>query len=132
MQGGKSGQDLARTGPTVLNARVNPSTIELNRNMQPSQAPEILAEVKDFNSKITEVKLRFIHAPMEISMQNVGGTTWKATLSPEQVKALAVGGQTMRYEANIIARNEDGDMSVSSDPVEVAVKTPDMGSQATG
>jgi hypothetical protein len=131
LRGEKTGQDLASSGPTVLNPRANPSVIELNSNFQPKQPAEVLADVKDFTSPITDVKLRFNHAPLEVPMEHVQGSTWRAMLSPEQVKTLAVGGQTTRYDANVIARNQDGQTASSKNPVEIVVKAPDL-AQNTG
>ena len=128
---GKSGQDLTSNGPNIVDVKSNPGTIELNRSLQPVGPSEVLAEVKDFTSNITEVTLRFIHVPLEVKMEHIGGTTWRAQLTPEQLKTLAVGGQTMRYEANVIAKNEEGQTATTSQPVQVAVKAPDM-AQPTG
>ena len=122
----ESSQNLSANGPTILNARLQPSTIELNTKLQPHQPAEVLAEVKDFNSNISDVKLRFIHVPLEIQMKNIGGTTWRAVLTQKQLQLLAVSGKTMNYEANVIAKNEAGQTAVSSDPVMVAVKTPEV------
>lgn len=114
-----------------MNTRAIPETVELNRSYQPTQTPEILTEVKDFESKITGVTLRFVNVPLEVAMRNVAGTTWRATLSPAQVKMLAVGGQTMRYEANIVARNQNGEVAVSKEPIEISVRAPDL-AESTG
>jgi hypothetical protein len=127
-----TGQELSSTGPNVVDVRSTPSTIELNNNWQPNQPPQILAEVKDFNSKIKEVRLRFVRAPLEIPMEFVGGTTWRASLTPQQIKTLAIGGQTTTYEVNVIARNQDGQVAVSKKPLEVAIKGPDLAATPTG
>lgn len=130
-QGEKTGQDIAVSGPTVIDARTNPATFELNNRLQPVNRAEIYADVKDFNSEVSQVKLRFLHVPLEIPMEKVAGTTWRAVLSPEQLKTLAVSGQTMRYQANVIATNENGQVATSPTPLDVAVKAPDP-SQVTG
>lgn len=121
-----SSEQLASTGPTILNARSEPSPIELNTALQPSQSAEIIADVKDFNSNVSDVRLRFIHVPLEIPMKNIGGSTWRATLTPKQLQLLAVAGKTMNYEANIIAKNEAGQTAITRDPITVAVKAPDQ------
>lgn len=123
---GKSGEELAATGPTVVTARANPETIELNKNFQTMNPAEIVAEVKDFSSKVTEVRVRFVRVPMEVQMQNIGGSTWRAQLTPQQLRTLAVGGETMTYEANIVARNEEGLVAISRQPVDIVVKAPDL------
>lgn len=124
-------QDLSQTGPSIVNARLSPEKIELNRQFAPPQPVEVLAEVKDFTSPISDVKLRFLRVPMEIPMKHVNGTTWRAELTPQQLKTLAVGGQTITYQANVIARNENGQIAVSREPIDVAVAAPDL-AQPTG
>src|SRR4051812_22527482 len=100
----ESGREIASTGPTIMNAHAEPSTVELNRNLKPTRTPEILADVKDFRSKVTDVKLKFMHVPIQIPMKNIGGTTWRAELSPRQLQMLAVSGKTIKYDATIIAK----------------------------
>jgi hypothetical protein len=127
----ESSKEISAMGPSILNVRLEPSTVELNRNLQPIKIPEILADVKDFRSKITHVTLRFKHVPLQISMENVGGTTWRAILSPEQLQNLAVSGKTITYDANVIARNQDGQVVESNDPINIAIKAPDLSQNAT-
>jgi hypothetical protein len=122
----ETGRDIASTGPTVLNAKSNPATIQLNQNLQPTQAAEITADVKDFNHKISEVKLKFIHVPVEVQMQNLGGTTWRATLSAEQLQMLAVTGKTVKYEANIVANNDKGQTGITQSPLNISIKAPEL------
>ena len=123
---GTSGKEISARGPTVMNARTEPSTVELNRDMKPIQKSEILADVKDFDSKVSGVTVKFTQVPMQLQMKNIGGSTWRAELSPAQLKTLAAGGKTMRYEAQIIARNEKGEVANAQDPVVVSVKAPDL------
>lgn len=122
----ESGKDIAQTGPTVLNARSEPGTIELNRDLKTNTPAEILADVKDFQSKISDVRLQFLSVPLEIAMQNIGGTTWRAQLNPEQLQMLAVSGKTIKYDANIIARDIDGHSNMAKSPIQVAIKAPDL------
>ncbi len=128
--GNKSGEKIASTGPTVVTTKTEPKTIELNQSFQPQQPATVTAEVKDFTSKVTDVRLRFVRVPMEIRMENIGGTTWKADLTPQQIRTLAVGGETMSYEANVVARNVEGMVAVSPSPVEITVKTPELTQRA--
>jgi hypothetical protein len=123
---GKKDEEMAARGPTVINVRSNPGTFELNRSFQATGPTEIVAEVKDFTAQITDVRVRFLHVPLEIPMQLVSGSTWRASLTPEQLKTLAIGGQTMTYDAEVIAKNEDGMTAVSKEPVRIAVKAPDL------
>ena len=124
--GGLTGDELTTIGPNIMNVRTSPSTIDLDKNMEVAKPAQIFAEVKDFKSNVNEVKLRFIHVPLELNMEHVGGTTWRAELSPDQLKTLAVSGQTMRYDANIVARNTEGQTAVSKEPVQISVKAPDV------
>jgi hypothetical protein len=125
-------QDTSASGPSVVYARSEPSTVELNRDFQPTQPAEVLADVKDAESKVSDVKLQFTSIPLEIPMENIGGTTWRAQLTPRQLEMLAVSGRTTRYEANVIARNQDGKTSMTTKPVDVAVKAPDLTGAGTG
>jgi hypothetical protein len=127
-----SAKDLAVNGPSIINARTVPETIELSTDLRPQQPAEILADVKDFNSQISDVKLRFLHAPIEVPMRNIGGTTWRATLTNSQLRMLAVSGKTMSYDAQIIAQNANGQSSTTQNPVEVQIKTPDLSTFPTG
>ena len=122
----------ANSGPTVVSARAEPGTIELNRDRQPTRPAEVIADIKDFTSKVTDVKLQFTNLPLEIPMENIGGSTWRAQISPRQLEMLAVSGRTTRYEANVIVRNEDGKTGMSKNPVEVAVKAPEVSGSQTG
>lgn len=122
--GNKSDQTLSSTGPSVVDVQVQPKTFELDPGWQPTEPAKIVAQVKDFTAKVTEVRLRFSRVPLQVPMRHVGGTTWEATLSPSQLQTLAVGGKTMEYEANLIARNEDGLITVNPAPIEIAVKAP--------
>ncbi len=132
LSGDKSGEDLSQSGPTVVSAQVQPENIQLGEDWQVEQTPTITAEIKDFTASVDDVRLRFLRAPLEITMTQVGGTTWQANLTPEQVRMLAVGGETMKYEANIIARNEDGRIAVSQEPVTISVQAPSRGDQQAG
>lgn len=125
----KSGEELSSVGPTVIDAKAEPQTIQLDRNLRPIQQSEIIADVKDFTSPITDVRVRFVRVPLEVKMQHISGTAWRAELTPEQLKTLAVSGQTMKYDAQIIAKNQDGQTAVSKSPITVAVQTPQLGSR---
>jgi len=123
----ESGKELAAQGPTILNVRAEPSsTIELNRSLKPLQSAEILADVKDFRSKVQNVQLKFLHVPIQVPMENIGGTTWRAQLTPEQLRMLAVSGKTIKYDANIVATNEQGQAASSSSPITIGVKAPEL------
>ncbi len=127
----ESGKEIASTGPTILNAHSDPSTVELNRDLQPKKTPEILADVKDFRSKVTDVQLKFTHIPLQVRMENIGGTTWRAELTPQQLQMLAVSGKTIKYDASIVAKNARGQVSESPSTVTVAIKAPDLSTSST-
>ncbi len=123
------GEELSQTGPTVLNARTEPGTFEVTRTLRPIQTPTILAEVKDMTAEVNTVRIMFNNAPIMIPMERVAGTTWRATLTPEQIKRLAVSGKTMKYDASIVATNSKGRQSQSA-TLDVRVKAPEI--DATG
>jgi hypothetical protein len=126
----KNGQEIAVSGPTVLDAKTTPGTFQLNQNLEPVSRTQVMASVKDFQNKVTDVRVRFLHVPLEMPMKQVSPSTWVAELAPNQLKQLAVNGHTMRYEANIIARDNAGQTAVSKQPIEIAVSAPDI--NATG
>lgn len=128
--GGESTEGMAAAGPTVLNPRVNPDTLELNRNMKAMETMEILAEVKDFSAPVTDVRVKFDQVPMEVTMKSMGGTTWRAELNDEQIQKLAIGNQTTRYEGKIVATNSLGKVAVGEETVSVKIKAPDLSEKA--
>jgi hypothetical protein len=121
-----NGQDIASIGPTVLDVRTSPGIFALNQNLAPVSTATVVADVKDFNAKVDDVHLRFLHVPLEITMQQVTPSTWQADLTQEQLKQLAVNGHTMKYEANVIAKDDKGLTAVSAKSVEIAIKAPDV------
>jgi hypothetical protein len=121
----KSGEDIASNGPTILTVKADPSTVDLDQNLRPKENSMVFADVKDFQSNVRNVHLRFIHVPLDIPMKRVAGTTWQGELTPAQLKELAVSGQTMRYQANVIATNESGQTGVSASPVDISVRAPE-------
>jgi hypothetical protein len=126
LRGGTSGNELAASGPTVIDAKAQPSTFEVNRKLQPISDAQVLAEVKDFNGKVTQVHLRFRNAPIDIAMKQLNSSAWEAELTPDQLKELAVNGTTMNYQANVIATDSKGKVAMGESPVTISVKAPDM------
>ena len=120
----ESDKEIAKSGPTVLNAHSEPGTFELNNQQQAKQPGKVLADVKDFNSKIIEVKLNFTEIPLSVTMHNIGGTTWVAELSSEQLRSLAVPGKTMKYKSSVVAKDEQGKTASSKDHVEIEIIAP--------
>jgi hypothetical protein len=116
--------ELSANSPTVLNARIEPDIVVLNSEMQPTTPAQIVADVKDFKNRVTDVRLKFADVPLEIPMENIGGTTWRAQLTPQELQMLAVSGKTVKYKTMIVAKSSAGDVSDSGDPVLVAVKAP--------
>ncbi|MDR3607522.1 MAG: hypothetical protein P4M08_09090 [Oligoflexia bacterium] len=122
--GHKSSEEIASTGPTILTAKSNPSTIELDQNLEPKQNAYVFADVKDFSSRVQNVHVKFLHVPIDLPMKQVAGTTWEAELTPAQLKELAVSGQTIRYQANIVAMNAKGQTAVGASPLEISIRSP--------
>jgi hypothetical protein len=125
IKGGKSSEELAQTGPTVVQVKTEPSTIKLDTSLNPVQAASVYADVKDFSAPVEDVRLRFIHVPLELKMHQLSGSTWEANLPADALKKLAVSGQTMRYQADIIARDSQGHVATTKNPVDIAVKAPE-------
>jgi len=122
-QAGTLAQNVS--GPSISGMRSEPRVIELTSDYQPMHPSEVLANVSDPGSRITQVLLRFEGIPMEIPMENLGGYLWRAELTQRQLEVLAVHGQTVRYEARIVATNAEGQETRTDEPVDVQVKTPD-------
>jgi hypothetical protein len=123
--GSKSADDLAYSGPTVMDTRTDPTTFELNKNLDPKTDNQVIATVKDFNSKITDVHLRFERVPINIALRKGEGDEWVGNLSKKELKELAVSGHTMRYDATIVAKNKNGQVATSKSPLTIYVKAPD-------
>jgi len=83
-----TGKEMSATGPSILNERTIPETIELSQNLEAVGPAEVLADIKDFRADVVNARLKFTHIPLEIPMQNIGGTTWRARLSQEDLKQL--------------------------------------------
>ncbi|MCM2323635.1 MAG: hypothetical protein NDJ90_10285 [Oligoflexia bacterium] len=111
-------------GFKVLEARSEPERIELSGTYTPKEPHQFLAEVKDSRATVVEVTLRLANVAMEIPMENVGGTLWRGGLSAEQLKTLAISGRQVEYKATIVARNDQGDVAVSDQPIVFDVKGP--------
>ena len=118
-------QELAVRGPKVIDAKTSPGVFELDSALNPKEPPQVLANVKDMSAKVSNVKLRLNSVALELPMENVEGTTWRATLTPEQLKRLAVNGKTLQYDASVIATNEWGDTAISAQPIQISVKAPE-------
>ena len=119
----KNVEDASR-GPVVMNPRSSPEKVELNRYLQAKQPQQFYAEVQDMTSPITEVRARLGGTNVEIPMEKVGGTTYRGELSSDQLKQLAISGQTVEYKAQITARNENGVIGMSKEVAELEIKAP--------
>ncbi len=126
----ESAKDVAQEGPTVLNARTDPGTIELNKSLRANQPARVLADVKDFNSKVKDVTLEFTEVPYKVPMKNLAGTTYVATLDAKQLKRLAVSGKTITYQAMVTAKDQSGKVASAKSPLEIKIKAPEL--TATG
>lgn len=118
--------NISTTAPSVIDAKVNPDTFELNQSGSPTTRSQITADVKDYTGNVTDVRVRFMNVPIEVPMKHVAGTTWQTELTPDTLKQLAVNGKTMKYKANIVAMNGQGQTGVSSKPIEIEVKAPSV------
>lgn len=132
----QSSQSAEKVGapPVVLNPRAEPKQAILNERFEASRPIDVFADVKSFNSSIDKVKLRlsfapeteekmkFFKSPVEVNMDRVSGTTWKAKLDQDQLRKLAINGQTLKYRGQIYAQNDRGQITVSGQPVEITIK----------
>ncbi|OFZ18615.1 MAG: hypothetical protein A2X94_01605 [Bdellovibrionales bacterium GWB1_55_8] len=121
-----SGEELAASGPTVVDVQVQPETVELNQQNQLNAPAAVVAQVQDIRSDVTNVTIRFLNAPVELPMEHVSGTSWRAEIPTETVQRLAINNQTTTYQANIYARNADGEVGVSREPIDIAIKAPNV------
>jgi hypothetical protein len=125
--GNKSnGNELAQSGPTVLDVKTSPDVFGLNQNLAPVSQAQVVANIKDFQGQVQDVKLQFLHVPLVVQMKQVTPSTWVADLTQEELKQLAVNGHTMKYEANVVAKDTSGQLGVSKSPIEISVKAPDV------
>ena len=116
----------AENGPVIMNARANPETVVMDNNFQPKTQAEILVEVQDFKSDIQEVRVSFKNVPLEIALNHLSGTTWNTTLTPEQLKMLAIGDQTTNYDLTFSARDASGRTRTVTNAASIKVKGPDL------
>ena len=123
-------QGLAAGGPVILNQRVTPDKVELNKYMQAKNPQQIFAEVQDVTANVSDVRLKFLDTPIEIPMEKIGATTWRASIPADQLKRMAVSGKTMNYKANVVARDEKGDVAVSKQPLEIKIDAPEFNPDA--
>jgi hypothetical protein len=119
--------EISADHPSIVNARAEPEVVTLNRDLQPNQEAEVLADVKDFKANVVSVTLKFRDIPLEVPLENIGGTTWRAALSPQELQSLAVSGRTVRYKADIIARDDRGEIARSPDAINIEIQAPDLG-----
>ncbi len=122
----EAGTAAAEDGPVITAARAEPATVALDRYLRPGQPASITADVHDFRSPIVDVRARFLQVPLELPMKNVGGNTWRAELTPQQLRMLSVSGQTMRYDASVVVKDEQGREVTSPQTFEVAIQAPDL------
>jgi hypothetical protein len=115
-------------GPNILNARSEPEVVVLNRDLQPTVAGEILADVKDFRYPVTTVEVKFQDFPLVVQMEHIAGSTWRAEFTPQQLQMLSVSGKTVSYKADIVATNTQGDTAKSLNPLSVSVTAPETSS----
>jgi hypothetical protein len=125
---------IAPGGPAILNPRAQPGFVDLRNRPAMGGKPEISAEVLDARSRIDTVRLRlyfsdgvderirYFKAPLDIEMKPVGGAKWHAILDDRQLNLLAIAGESLTYNARVIARDEQGRVCVSNTPFEVTIR----------
>lgn len=128
----KQETDLAqdRKGPAVVYVRADPGSVVLDEEFKPARPFDILADIKDFDARIDKAKLRFVGVPLEIPMEKAGGSTWRARMTPRQLELLAVAGQTVQYQAHVVARDDKGRSGTSQVPVSFSIRAPELAGAA--
>ncbi len=121
----KSGEEIAMTGPTIVQAKAEPKVFQLDQSLAPIQQASVFADIKDFSANLEDVRLRFIHVPLELKMHRLAGSTWQASIPADALKKLAVSGQTMKYQIDVVARDANGHVATTKTPLEIAVKAPE-------
>jgi hypothetical protein len=124
--GAKSPENFAYTGPTVLETRADPTTFQLNDDLNPKTTDQVVTTVKDYGSKVTDVRLRFKRVPITVVLKRGEGDQWVGNFSKTDLQRLAVAGETMKYDATIIAKNEKGEVATSRSPLSIYVETPQV------
>jgi hypothetical protein len=132
----KTAQTDKPAPPIVINPRATPEVVTLSEDLQVSRPLEVYADVKNLGSDVDDVKLRvyfapdtdarlkFFNKPVEVSMEHMVGSTWKAELSADELKRLAINGESLRYVGQVIAENDEGQTTVSSVPIQFTVQAP--------
>jgi hypothetical protein len=118
--------NAATSGPRIINPRSNPDKIELNAYLEPQGSHEILADVQDFTAPVTEVNVQIENPATVLKMEKVGGSTWRAVIPEDLLKRMGVNGQTMDYEATVVARNQQGQSVTSEDSFTIHVEAPEV------
>ena len=122
----------------IVDVKAQPEYTQLDENFGVTRTVKVFADVKSFLSSLEKVtlkltpsaemddNLKFFTGPLEIPMKHLGGTTWKAELSDEVLKALAISGEHLKFDGNVVAVNKKGDIAVSGAPVDVIVESPPL------
>jgi hypothetical protein len=122
--------------PAVINPRVSSPVIVLNQELKPAESPDVLADVRGMGSQLEDVQIRLAlkpeqsqelkmsSSPFSMPMSHIGGTTWGIRFSEEDLRQLAVNGQDMTYTGVIIAKNERGESTESTQPIELTIRAP--------
>jgi hypothetical protein len=129
--------EQAKTSPpVVVNPRVEPQKVNLSEDFKASRPVDVLADVKSFDSPVTSVSLRlyfspeteqrvrFFKNPVEVPMKKVEGTTWRARLTADELRSLAISGQSLKYQGQVVAKNSNDQITMSGQSVELTVQAP--------
>jgi hypothetical protein len=131
-------QKVAEAGapPVVVNPRAEPKMVNLSEGLSTPKPVEVFADVKTFDAGLdkvslrltfspeTEQRMKFFKKPIEMRMENVGGTTWRARLTNRELEMLAINGESITYQGQILAQNDRGQITMSGEPIEITIHAP--------
>ncbi len=136
-----SGGGVATSGmpiapPVIANPRVVPNVVILGPRLDAAQPVNVYVDIKSLGSNLDKVKLRlyfasdtdqrlkFFERPVSVDMKHLEGSTWRAELSDNELKKLAINGESLKYEGHIIAQNDQGQTTVSSETITFTIQAP--------
>ncbi len=99
------GSEVAR----IMDARAQPSTVQLDQSLKTAAPVEVFADVVDQRAPVKKVTLKLDDSPVVVNLQKVGYSSWYAKIPQETLKKLAVPGQVKQYSGTMIAENTEGD-----------------------
>lgn len=132
----RTGKVALNTPPVIINPRVEPSQVRLDRDFSARKDVLMFADVKSLGADLNDVKvqiyfspdvpedMRFFNKPVVLGMRHLSGSTWEAKLTEREIAKLAINGERIQYEGRIIATNDKGQTSTSDQPIRFVIEAP--------